>query len=72
MKNIVKAGAEEIPLPEFGAVGREVVLERGSIFLLRATDPSDQRATCLLTRVMVGASAIRSDSACIDRRLARY
>ena len=45
---IGKAGAEEIPLPEFGAVGSEAVLERGSILLLRATDacgPTARRIT---------------------------
>jgi catechol 2,3-dioxygenase-like lactoylglutathione lyase family enzyme len=30
----------EIPLPEFGAIGKQITLERGSIFLLRATDPT--------------------------------
>jgi Glyoxalase-like domain len=30
----------EIPLPEFGAIGKQITFERGSIFLLRATDPT--------------------------------
>jgi hypothetical protein len=34
---IGKVRAEEITLPEFGAVGKEIVLERGSILLMRAT-----------------------------------
>jgi hypothetical protein len=48
--NIGKAGDQEIPLPEFGAVGKEIVLERGSILLLHATDPSGPTARRLKER----------------------
>jgi catechol 2,3-dioxygenase-like lactoylglutathione lyase family enzyme len=41
--NIGKPGSE-IPLPEFGAIAKEIVLARGSIFLLRATDPTGPTA----------------------------
>jgi catechol 2,3-dioxygenase-like lactoylglutathione lyase family enzyme len=42
--NIGKLSPTEIPLPEFGAVAKEIVLARGSIFLLRATDPTGPTA----------------------------
>jgi catechol 2,3-dioxygenase-like lactoylglutathione lyase family enzyme len=48
--NIGKASDQEIPLPEFGAVGKEIVLERGSILLLHATDPSGPTARRLKER----------------------
>jgi catechol 2,3-dioxygenase-like lactoylglutathione lyase family enzyme len=48
--NIGKARDQEIPLPEFGAVGKEIVLEGGSILLLRATDPSGPTARQLKER----------------------
>lgn len=38
--NIGKLSSGEVAFPEFGAVAREIVLARGSIFLLRAVDPS--------------------------------
>jgi hypothetical protein len=38
--NIGKLSPREIPIPGLGAVAKEIVLQRGSIFLLRATDPS--------------------------------
>jgi hypothetical protein len=38
--NIGKLSAREIPMPALGAVAKEIVLQRGSILLLRATDPS--------------------------------
>jgi hypothetical protein len=41
---------QEIPLPEFGAVGKEIVLDRGSILLLRATDPAGPTARRLKER----------------------
>jgi len=41
---IGKASDRDIRLPEFGAVGKEIVLERGRVVLLRATDPSGPTA----------------------------
>lgn len=38
--SIGKLSGREVAFPEFGAVGREIVLTRGSIFLLQATGPS--------------------------------
>jgi hypothetical protein len=49
-ENIGKAGDREITLPEFGATAKEIVLERGSILLLRATDPSGPTARRLKER----------------------
>lgn len=37
--SIAKTGNRSIPMPEFGAVAKEMILERGSIFLLAPTDP---------------------------------
>jgi Glyoxalase-like domain len=37
-------GARDIELPEFGAIAREIAFQSGSIFLLRATDPSGPAA----------------------------
>jgi hypothetical protein len=48
--NIGKGGDSAIPLPEFGAVGREIVLDRGNILLLRATDPAGPTARRLKDR----------------------
>ena len=48
--NIGKVSDLEIPLPEFGAVGKEILLESGSILLLRATDPSGPTARRLKER----------------------
>jgi hypothetical protein len=48
--NIGKVSDLEIPLPEFGAVGKEILLEGGSILLLRATDPSGPTARRLKER----------------------
>jgi catechol 2,3-dioxygenase-like lactoylglutathione lyase family enzyme len=48
--NIGKVSDQEILLPEFGAVGKEILLERGSILLLRATDPSGPTARRLKER----------------------
>lgn len=48
--NIGKVSDLEIPLPEFGAVGKEILLERGSILLLRSTDPSGPTARRLQER----------------------
>jgi hypothetical protein len=45
-----KEGDREIPLPVFGAVGKKIILERGSIVLLRATDPSGPTARRLKGR----------------------
>lgn len=49
-RNIGKNSDREIPLPEFGAAGKEIILERGSIFLLRAIDPSGAAARRLRAR----------------------
>jgi hypothetical protein len=38
--NIGKLSAREVPIRALGAVAREIILQRGSILLLRATDPS--------------------------------
>jgi catechol 2,3-dioxygenase-like lactoylglutathione lyase family enzyme len=43
-ENIGKASDREIALPEFGAAAKEIVLERCSILLLRATDSKDQQS----------------------------
>jgi catechol 2,3-dioxygenase-like lactoylglutathione lyase family enzyme len=43
-EKIGKVSNHDIALPEFGAVGKEVALERGTILLLRATDPSGPTA----------------------------
>lgn len=48
--NIGKVKDQEIPLPEFGAAGKEIVLERGSILLLRATDLAGPTARRLKER----------------------
>ena len=42
--SIGKVSSREVAFPEFGAVAREIVLARGSIFLLRATAPSGPTA----------------------------
>jgi catechol 2,3-dioxygenase-like lactoylglutathione lyase family enzyme len=42
--NIGEARNREISLPEFGATAKELVLEGGSILLLRATDPAGATA----------------------------
>lgn len=42
--NIGKLSPTEIELPEFGAIAKEIILASGSIFLLRATDPSGPTA----------------------------
>lgn len=47
--NIGKLSSGEVAFPEFGAVAREIVLARGSIFLLRAADPSGPTAQHLKT-----------------------
>ena len=41
---IGKLSSREVAFPEFGAVAKEIVLARGSIFLLRATGPSGPTA----------------------------
>jgi catechol 2,3-dioxygenase-like lactoylglutathione lyase family enzyme len=46
--NLGKASAAEIPLPELGAIAKQIVLERGSILLLRATDPSGPHSEGIL------------------------
>lgn len=48
--NIGKLADREVPLPEFGAAAREIVLERSSIFLLSATDPLGPTARRLKDR----------------------
>ena len=48
--NIGMVADHEIPLPEFGAAAREIALERGSIFLLRPTDPRGPTARRLKDR----------------------
>jgi hypothetical protein len=48
--NIGKLSTREVPFPALGAVAKEIVLARGSIFLLRATDPSGPAAQRLRTR----------------------
>jgi hypothetical protein len=48
--NIGKLNSREMELPEFGAVAKEIVLARGSILLLRATDPSGPTAQRLKAR----------------------
>jgi catechol 2,3-dioxygenase-like lactoylglutathione lyase family enzyme len=48
--NIGKLSPTEINLPEFGAVAKEIVLARGSIFLMRATDPAGPTARHLKTQ----------------------
>jgi hypothetical protein len=40
----------EVELPEFGAIAKEIVLARGSIFLLRANDPTGPTAQHLKTQ----------------------
>jgi hypothetical protein len=49
-RNIGKLTDREISLPEFDATAREIVLERGSIFLLHATDPVGPTARRLKDR----------------------
>jgi hypothetical protein len=48
--NIGNKTDQEIRLSEFGAVGKEIVLQRGSVVLLRATDPSGPTARRLKER----------------------
>jgi catechol 2,3-dioxygenase-like lactoylglutathione lyase family enzyme len=48
--NIGTLSTREVAFPEFGAIAKEIVLARGSIFLLRATDPSGPTAQRLKTR----------------------
>jgi catechol 2,3-dioxygenase-like lactoylglutathione lyase family enzyme len=48
--NIGKARDGEISLPEFGAMAKEIVLYRGSILLLRATNPEGLTARRLKER----------------------
>jgi hypothetical protein len=48
--NVGKLSNREIPLPEFGAAAKEIVLARGSILLLTATDPSGPTARYLKGR----------------------
>jgi hypothetical protein len=48
--NIGQLKNREIQLPEFGAVGKEIVLERGSILLPRAIDPAGPTAQRLKER----------------------
>lgn len=48
--NIGKLSGREIELPEFGAIAKEIVLTRGSIFLLRSTDPTGPTAQHLKSR----------------------
>ena len=47
---IGKLSPTEIELPEFGAIAKEIVLATGSIFLMRATDPSGPTAQHLKTQ----------------------
>jgi catechol 2,3-dioxygenase-like lactoylglutathione lyase family enzyme len=47
---IGKLSPTEIALPEFGAIAKEIVLATGSIFLLRATDPTGPTAQHLKTQ----------------------
>lgn len=42
--SIGKLSSREVAFPEFGAVAKEIVLARGSIFLLQATGPSGPTA----------------------------
>ena len=44
-----KLSGREVAFPEFGAVAREIVLARGSIFLLQATGPSGPSAQRIKT-----------------------
>jgi hypothetical protein len=48
--NIGKARDGEVSLPEFGAKAKEIILDRGSVFLLRATDPAGPTARYLKER----------------------
>jgi catechol 2,3-dioxygenase-like lactoylglutathione lyase family enzyme len=48
--SIAKVGAREISMPELGATATEMVLEHGSIFLLKATDPGGPTAQRLRAR----------------------
>ena len=48
--NIGKLSPTEIKLPEFGAFAKEIILARGSIFLLRSADPSGPTAQHLKSR----------------------
>ena len=43
-ESVARASTREILMPEFGAIAKEIVLERGSIFLLAATDPAGPTA----------------------------
>ncbi len=47
--SIGKPSTRAIALPEFGAVAKEIVLARGSILLLRATDPAGPTAQRIKT-----------------------
>jgi hypothetical protein len=47
--SIGKLNSREVAFPEFGAVAREIVLVRGSIFLLQATGPSSPTAQRIKT-----------------------
>jgi hypothetical protein len=48
--NISRLKDQGIQVPEFGAVGKEIVLDRGSILLLHATDASGPTARRLTER----------------------
>jgi hypothetical protein len=47
--SIAKLSSREVAFPEFGAVAKEIVLARGSIFLLQATGPSGPTAQRIKT-----------------------
>jgi hypothetical protein len=64
--HIGKVATREIPLPEFGAVAKEIVLARGSILLLRASDPAGATAQQLRTRGE-GILGLRLSVADLDR-----
>jgi hypothetical protein len=70
--NIGKLSPTEIELPEFGAVAKEIVLARGSIFLLRANDPSGPTARRLKEQGE-GILGVRLDATDLDetRRVIR-
>ena len=48
--NIGQVGDREFAMPEFGAAAKQIALKSGSIFLLRATDPSGPTARRLKQR----------------------
>jgi hypothetical protein len=60
--SIGRLSSREVAFPEFGAVAKEIVLARGSIFLLRATGSSGPTAQ----RIKTSGEGLLGNAPCCD------